>query len=334
MTQKPNPHDCGFVKGSSLIKFKAVTCEQRRFVRIFSKCVLLFVLFHTASAQDIRTNVRDGFIGRIEALSGGYVDEVARPGVSRLVFYRPSVDGQDNALSVFVNGMYHTSLIGQGYSDLCLSPRNVSLSARSMRVADGPKDGYESTMNVVVPQDGTQYFRVTHDRNRKPSLERVSATEALVELDRSKRQIHTISRVIDQSDCTPPREATTIELPADSFFEFARSDRQGLSLLGIATLESLATTLNNTYDEIEMIQVIGHADPPGNPSLNQALSEKRAETVAQLLKDKGVKAKRIEARGVGSTQPTVDCGAGMNASVIACNKRNRRVVLEVTGQPR
>jgi outer membrane protein OmpA-like peptidoglycan-associated protein len=41
----------------------------------------------------------------------------------------------------------------------------------------------------------------------------------------------------------------------------------------------------------------------GDESYNQRLSERRAESVAKALIDRGVSAERIKTKGCGSTQP-------------------------------
>ena len=51
------------------------------------------------------------------------------------------------------------------------------------------------------------------------------------------------------------------------------------------------------------IQVIGHTDSTGAASYNQSLSERRANSVANVLRDAGVSNQRITAVGRGEDQP-------------------------------
>ena len=71
------------------------------------------------------------------------------------------------------------------------------------------------------------------------------------------------------------------------------------------------------------VKVTGHTDSTGNEAYNQMLSEKRANAVKSYLENTGIAAERIEAQGLGETQP------------ITTNKtkegraENRRVELEI-----
>lgn len=67
------------------------------------------------------------------------------------------------------------------------------------------------------------------------------------------------------------------------------------------TLNEVARTLasyNQTY-----IDVLGHTDSTGSDAYNQALSERRAQSVADYLSSRGVALARMGVRGYGETQP-------------------------------
>jgi OOP family OmpA-OmpF porin len=51
------------------------------------------------------------------------------------------------------------------------------------------------------------------------------------------------------------------------------------------------------------IEIIGHTDADGEDASNQALSEKRAQAVADYVVKAGLPADRFTATGYGSTQP-------------------------------
>src|SRR6202011_2680605 len=51
------------------------------------------------------------------------------------------------------------------------------------------------------------------------------------------------------------------------------------------------------------IEIAGHTDADGEYGFNQALSEKRAQAVADYLVKAGLPANRFTATGYGSTQP-------------------------------
>ena len=54
------------------------------------------------------------------------------------------------------------------------------------------------------------------------------------------------------------------------------------------------------------VQVAGHTDADGDPGTNQALSEKRAQSVVDYLVKAGLPATRFTAVGYGDTQPVAD----------------------------
>lgn len=67
------------------------------------------------------------------------------------------------------------------------------------------------------------------------------------------------------------------------------------------TLDQVASVLqqyNQTY-----VDVYGHTDSTGSDAYNQALSERRARSVADYLSSHGVQSARIGTRGFGETQP-------------------------------
>jgi outer membrane protein OmpA-like peptidoglycan-associated protein len=67
-------------------------------------------------------------------------------------------------------------------------------------------------------------------------------------------------------------------------------------------LDNLAGAVADCEGELSIV-VEGHTDALGSVEGNNRLSQARAETVAAYLKDKGVAADRITARGLGSSKP-------------------------------
>ena len=51
------------------------------------------------------------------------------------------------------------------------------------------------------------------------------------------------------------------------------------------------------------VEISGHTDNTGSVSLNNKLSQARAEAVVKYLESKGVAKSRLEAKGYGSTKP-------------------------------
>ncbi len=70
------------------------------------------------------------------------------------------------------------------------------------------------------------------------------------------------------------------------------------------TLDKLASTMNQ-YDQTT-VTVMGHTDSVGNPTYNQGLSQRRAQSVAGYLVNRGVASYRIQTLGYGQSQPIAD----------------------------
>lgn len=84
-----------------------------------------------------------------------------------------------------------------------------------------------------------------------------------------------------------------------------------------APLDSVAETLTS-HPELAA-NVVGHTDSTGNANYNMTLSQKRAQSVAAYLTDRGVARGRLTSEGRGQNQPVAD-----NATE-AGRAQNRRV---------
>jgi len=72
------------------------------------------------------------------------------------------------------------------------------------------------------------------------------------------------------------------------------------------------------------IDVVGHASSDGDDAYNQSLSERRASSVSSYLVNSGVQSVRLNAFGLGETQPIAD------NSTQAGRAANRRVEILLT----
>ncbi|MDF0544771.1 OmpA family protein [Sphingobium sp. H39-3-25] len=87
------------------------------------------------------------------------------------------------------------------------------------------------------------------------------------------------------------------------------------------TLNEVASTLAQypkTY-----IDVYGHTDSDGTDAYNQALSERRAQSVANYLSSHGVQSARIATRGFGESQPIA------SNDTVEGKAQNRRVEIKI-----
>ncbi len=88
------------------------------------------------------------------------------------------------------------------------------------------------------------------------------------------------------------------------------------------TLDDVSGTLNR-YPQ-SYLDVVGHTDDTGSEAYNQSLSERRAGSVSNYFRSRGVEPARIASYGMGETQPIAS-----NADVYG-RQQNRRVELRIT----
>ena len=130
----------------------------------------------------------------------------------------------------------------------------------------------------------------------------------------------------------PPRsEHERITLDMDALFRFDKAGPADVLPQGLEKIRELAARLQQGYVQIDTLSVTGHTDRLGSDSYHQALSEKRALTVKQLLREQGI-ANVISAYGKGKAEPVAACDqVAPRAALIACLQPNRRVEIELTG---
>ncbi|MFU8894931.1 MAG: OmpA family protein [Gammaproteobacteria bacterium] len=110
-----------------------------------------------------------------------------------------------------------------------------------------------------------------------------------------------------------------LNMPGNVTFEVDSSD---LNPQFFSVLDSVGLVLQE-YDKT-VIEVTGHTDSTGRAEYNQALSERRAATVATYIANRGIDRQRILAFGRGQTQPIAD------NTTPAGRAQNRRVELTLS----
>ena len=83
-----------------------------------------------------------------------------------------------------------------------------------------------------------------------------------------------------------------------------------------SNIDQLAATVKKYADTNVVIE--GHTDSSGSDAINQPLSERRAQAVANEISNQGVETGRITSTGYGSTQPV---GDNSSAAGKAANRR-------------
>jgi len=259
---------------------------------------------------------------------------------TRVIFYRPATQTQPGAATVYVNGRHHASLVPGAYAELCMPPNKAEIGVRMVKVGDRPKDSLDTITVVTLNPGQTTFMRLREQGASRAVLQPVAASEALAELQLTREQIHTISRVPDAAQCidSGPSPAPIIAKPqqinlaADALFAFSKSDPNSMTLTGRQSLDTLVSKIKAEYINIDRINVIGHADPLGNEAINERLANDRAMTVREYLLGHGLQNTRISSEGKGSREPVLrTCSPVLSPASVSCNKPNRRVVVEILG---
>jgi len=127
--------------------------------------------------------------------------------------------------------------------------------------------------------------------------------------------------------------AEKVTLPADALFAFNKAEISEQGKEKVTVFVENAKKLN-----LEVITIVGHADRIGSDSYNQALSEKRANAMKDLLISQGIDANRVYAEGKGKSQPVTgeackNMGkeSGKNKKLVDCLAPDRRVDMEAVG---
>lgn len=133
---------------------------------------------------------------------------------------------------------------------------------------------------------------------------------------------------------TQPQELKKYALDAHNLFATGKAD---LSVKGTAQVQTAAGEISNNLPAVRQVNIIGYTDPVGSAEANQALSLKRAESVAAMLQKSGIPADIIHTEGRGAQDLVVaDCAERFKndkAGRDGCNQPNRRVVISVMGVP-
>lgn len=266
---------------------------------------------------------------------------------SELVFIRPS--GADvGAVSLSVDGQYHTSLVAGAYSSLCMKAGSVNVELDHVQTGRSDVDGGSTTFKLKPGT--THYFVISDSGRRRFAISELSAVQVRELLASVTTQPHTVSRVKSAVVCNDPTVAAPVPAPepapaapkvvaapvrtnfaGDSLFAFGRSGIQDMTVGGRAALDRFIDALPSQYASIEKIDIIGFADPIGNADLNQRLSEQRASAVRSYLVQRGVPNTVVTASGRGSSELVVTGCPTLGPTAAVCNAPNRRVVIDVVG---
>lgn len=201
---------------------------------------------------------------------------------------------------------------------------------------------YAAAVRRCDEQSGASKSGCLNTAQSTQAAARVDADAQMRNADRragtaSDQRADTASRQPDAAVGRPPG-ATARSTPSDRMnddahtllFDFGSAD---LRPAGREALDSYIAELRRS-DATDAIEVTGHTDRIGDDEVNQALSERRAETVRAYLRSEGIEASRMNTSGKGSAQPETaarDCEGEPSSAVITCLQPDRRVTVAAAG---
>ena len=110
-----------------------------------------------------------------------------------------------------------------------------------------------------------------------------------------------------------------LNMPSNITFD---TDQDAVKPQFYSTLNSVALVLQKFNQTL--VDVYGHTDSTGSDSYNQALSQRRASSVASYLTSHGVDSRRFYVTGLGETRPIADNGSESGRAL------NRRVEIQLS----
>lgn len=251
---------------------------------------------------------------------------------SQIVYYRPVSSGQNESVAhVYVDNQFHTALLPGAFTAFC-----IGAGAHSMGSVfnDAPAyAGKKSLQNMDLAAGETRFIRVDESGERKNVP--VDRMQAERELAGSQNQVHMKSRVTSLRTCeylpAVPREPVSFSFTSDVMFPFGKAGYEDMSDEGRRTIADVTQRLLEDSRLQGQIKVVGHTDRIGQPSDNDALGLRRAQTVARVLRESGINGTRIRVNSAGGRVPATQGCAGDRTELISCYAPDRRVVISIDG---
>lgn len=183
---------------------------------------------------------------------------------------------------------------GMGGYDLFMSRRDANGEWSKPLNLGYPLNSLNDEMNLVVSNDAVKAFISSHRLDGSGGFDIYE-----FELDDKFRPEEIEIKTISEEDyyVAAMKKGADVTL-RNIYFEFDSAELTAESFDGINEVCGFLLE----YPDLK-IEIVGHTDDMGDENYNQRLSERRAESVAKALIDRGVSAERIKTKGCGSTQP-------------------------------
>jgi len=166
---------------------------------------------------------------------------------------------------------------------------------------------------ICYAQDGDEDSDGVFDRR-----DRCPDTPENTEVDHRGCPLPVYPAATKAPEPAPQTEVITLSDAGAVLFDFDKSD---LTPAATAQLDTLMDKLRNA--DVVSIKVVGHTDSKGSDAYNQALSERRASSVASYLLSQGLAPSKLTSEGRGESEPVADNATDDGRA------QNRRVELHI-----
>ncbi|WP_336777642.1 OmpA family protein [Pantoea sp. USHLN256] len=266
------------------------------------------------------------------AFAGNY-QPVAKVAASQaqIVFYREA-DQHAGSANVYVDGEFQAALLPQGFTTFCVAPGTHSLGAF---VKDAPMYAGKRSQPFRASLEGGETYFVKVGDGLSGMPQSVTRSDAERAMKAMRQQAHTLSRASTVEACqyvgVAEKQYKDYSLSSDVLFAFGKSSRADITRNGHTAIRELVQQIRRENTTLRNVQVIGHTDQIGSAAANEALGQRRAETIRLLMVQAGIPARDITAASAGMSEPLVHDCYGSKAEQIACYAPNRRVAIRVDG---
>jgi outer membrane protein OmpA-like peptidoglycan-associated protein len=198
----------------------------------------------------------------------------------------------------------------------------IAMATASTRYAEDQREGLSRARDQARLDARTREADAAHratEASRASAA--VAAADAASEATDAASRAEELQRQIDvlQAEATDRGLVLTL---GNVLFATGRAE---LKSGGTSSLDKLVAFLNEYPDRSVVIE--GHTDDVGSADMNQALSQRRAESVKSYLMQQGIYSQRLTASGMGETHPVAD------NQTESGRQQNRRVEVIIENPP-
>ena len=185
-----------------------------------------------------------------------------------------------------------------------------------------------ATVTLIDPETGQTLGRATADEQGRYQLN-VEPDQAYEVRARQKNYFSGVDsvQVSREGGATTTKNLSLLSSekldPDNIYYDF---DESAIRPSAARELDQLVEIMKN--NPTLKIELSSHTDARGDNPYNQALSQRRAESAVEYIKQRGISADRITARGYGETRLVNDCTDGVECTE-AQHQANRRTAFTV-----